>query len=250
MSGALTSAAGFYDSGGRITTPCKPSLAIVLSAALALNLSLPTSAVAAGDAPAGIACTHAQPGVEASICASPDLLRADQRIAVAFARLRAAFQGEDAAGFVAGQKFWLVERNNCSNAKVTGEFPDVDSCLARRMEQRANLLEQLAPTHQALMATVASYRFVEPAYVNRYADAYAGHEVKVMGTLLLDACDGHHADSHDGRIQHKSGSLTARLARLDQERLEALCHQRPFAWWPGTIQVQHGKPVLLVSETR
>lgn len=226
------------------------SLAIVLSASLALNLSLPASAVVAGEAPAGIACAHAQPGAEASICAHPDMLHADQRIAIAFARLRGAFQGEDAAGFVAGQKSWLIERNSCSNAKATGEFPDVDSCLARRMEQRANLLEQLAPTHQALMATVASYRFVEPAYVNRYADAYVGHEVKVVGTLLLDACDGHHADSPDGRIQHKSGSLTVRLARLDQERLEALCHQQPFAWWPGTIQVQHGKPVLLVSETR
>ena len=188
--------------------------------------------------------------MEAAICAQPALLQADQRIAVAFARLRAAFQGEDAASFVAGQKLWLIERNNCSNAKATGEFPDVDSCLASRMEQRANLLEQLAPTHEALMATVATYRFVEPAYVTRYADAYAGQPVKVAGSLLLDACDGKHATSLDGRIQHKGGSLTTRFARLDPERIEALCHQKPFAWWPGTIQVQHGKPILLVDETR
>lgn len=226
------------------------SIAAALLAACMLHCSLAAAPAAAADAPAGIACTHAEQGVEAAICAQPALLQADQRIAIAFARLRAAFQGEDAASFIAGQKLWLIERNNCSNAKATGEFPDVDSCLASRMEQRASLLEQLAPTHEALMATVAGYRFVEPAYVSRYADAYAGHQVNVAGSLLLDACDGKHAASLDGRIQHKGGSLTARFAKLDPERIEALCHQKPFAWWPGTIQLEHGKPYLLVSEGR
>ncbi|MFC4761967.1 lysozyme inhibitor LprI family protein [Dyella koreensis] len=226
------------------------SIAISLLVAFALHLLLATLPAIADEAPVGIACARAGQGVEASICEHPELLEADKRIAITFSRLRAAFQGEDAASFVAGQKLWLIERNYCANTKATGEFPDISSCLANRMEERAALLEHLAPTHEALMATVANYRFVEPAYVIRFADAYAGHEVKVVGSLLLDACDGRHAASLDGLIQHRSGSLTARFAQLDQERIEALCHQKPFAWWPGRIQLEHGKPYLLVSESR
>ncbi|SFS14245.1 Uncharacterized conserved protein YecT, DUF1311 family [Dyella sp. OK004] len=226
------------------------SIATSLWVAFALHLLLATLPVAAAEAPAGIACARAGQGVEASICEHPELLEADKRIAVAFGHLRAAFQGEDAASFVAGQKLWLIERNNCTNAKATGEFPDVSSCLANRMEERANLLEHLAPTHEALMTTVASYRFVEPAYVDQFAASYEGHKVKAVGSLLLDACDNRHTASLDGHIQHKGASLPVRFAVLEPVQVEALCHQKPFAWWTGTIQLEHGRPYLLISESR
>jgi hypothetical protein len=57
-----------------------------------------------------------------------------------------------------------------------------------------------------------------------------GHKVKAVGSLLLDACDSRHAALLEGHIQHKGASLPVRFAELEPVRVEAICHQKPFAW--------------------
>ena len=218
-------------------------------AAFALGLRAAHATPPADTAP-GITCARAGLGVEAAICADPGLLALDRRIAVAYARLRAAFGGDDARTFATGQRMWLIERNECSNAAAGSRFRDTRDCLSSRMDERARLLEALQPTHAALAATVDSYRYLEPAYLQRFAERYRDKPVHLFGSLYLAACGKGPSDSLSAQIAYKGHAVSARFAHLDAGEIEFYCSTRPAAWWTGTWTYADGEAYLRVDNPR
>lgn len=141
---------------------------------LAVLVALGPGAVLA----AGIDCAKASTPVEKTLCADPQLRKADAAVAEAFAdALRVA---ADPAAVRAGQREWLASRNACADAP----------CLAAALDARRKALAAVAAgavralwdKREALRARLGWPEDCEASFKNLYAPAPDG-----MGMDLADS---------------------------------------------------------------
>jgi len=182
--------------------------------------------------PGVIQCERADGATEAVICAHPELMEWDQRIAETFVQLRSSYKDDDLTDFVDGQKLWLIERNDCHNKPTWQPYAEGEfGCLWTSMNRRASRLADLALHRTTLAETTADYHFVNPAYLTRHAKAYAGKYVGVFGTLDMDEC----GRSPLGRIHWQSADVRVRTTEPGKESCT-----RATAYWKGTVSDEAG----------
>ncbi|WP_266159431.1 hypothetical protein [Dyella silvatica] len=169
---------------------------------------------------------------ESIICAHPELLEADQHIAASFLDLRSRYKDQDLNDLVDGQRHWLMERNDCRNTPTWQPYDEGEfGCLKTIMGRRWQRLDDLYARQITLSATVADYRFVDPAYLSKHAKAYIGKFVHVFGALHFDDC-GH---ARLGQISWRSGTFEVRSAEPSQEPCDSA-----FGYWTGTVTADKG----------
>jgi hypothetical protein len=179
-----------------------------------------------------IDCSLAKVSPDTVICAHPELLETDQRIAESFLNLRTSYKGQDLDDLVDGQKHWLIERNDCHNKPTWQPYSEGEfGCLNTIMSRRRQRLEDLQLHRVTLSATVADYRFVDPAYLSTHAKAYVGKFVHVFGTLHFDDC----GRAALGQVFWRSASFEVRSAEPSKESCGAAT-----AYWTGTVMSDKG----------
>ncbi|MBP0583124.1 DUF1311 domain-containing protein [Labrys sp. LIt4] len=110
----------------------------------AVLLALLAAQLAANPAQAGSAnprrdCKQPGGSVQQAICAAPNLIAAESRIADLYAELRAALPAETRQSLQAEQRAWAVALDECGKAAEAG----TGSCLAARMNLRLAELRRM-----------------------------------------------------------------------------------------------------------
>ena len=151
--------------------------------------------------------------------------------------------------FLAGQQAWVTERNDCSHPPASSRYDGgASACVRARMEQRAALLRRLLASPASLESTVATYAFLNPWYVKKFARQLEGKAISVSGSVVLAACSRGQARSRAGRLIDKAGELEIRFSSLSAEDVSFLCEKQPYSWWRGTVRLDHGRPYLESTE--
>lgn len=200
-------------------------------------------------AAAGVDCSRAVSTVEQTICQHEDMLKVDREIAHEYGELMRAYATEDLRVFKAGQRAWLVERNDCQNTPTAERYPEgVAGCVRSKMAERVAVLARLRADPRSLPSTVATYTFVEPWYVRRYAREYEGKLVNVVGSVILRACSSPGHASRAGLLREGGASIEIRFKSLSDEDISFLCAKYPSSWWRGTVTLRNGRPSLNATD--
>ncbi|NII09852.1 hypothetical protein [Oleiagrimonas sp. C23AA] len=172
----------------------------------------------------------------AVVCSQPPLHALQQRIDRLSAVLRGDYRGEQRRLFAEGERFFRIEREACAQADAAG---GISECLRQTLGRRLHTLQRLQKAPQALAGSVASYLYVYPDYLQRFANDYQGRTVHVFGVVRPAHCsvDGHLAASRAALVFHGT-SLSLDLPPLRAEQGKALCRQAPARWWRVQVQLR------------
>lgn len=219
-------------------------------ASILLPIALPCFPMASPRvAAAGIDCSRGVSTVEQTICQHEDLLKVDREIAHGYGELMRAYAGEELRVFKAGQHAWLVERNDCQNTPTSERYPEgMAGCVRSKVAERVAVLARLRADPSSLPSTVATYTFVEPWYVRRYAREYEGKTVNVVGSVILRACSRPGDASMAGLLRQSGASIEIRFKSLSDENVSFLCAKYPSSWWRGTMTLRNGRPSLYATD--
>jgi uncharacterized protein len=193
---------------------------------------------------APIQCTQAQSLDEHAICTNADLLKLDGRLAATYDHLKSGLQGDSLQLLRLGQRFWLRERANCSNPQRDGG--SLRNCLLRTMSARLDYLAAVQEDRRVLLTQAAPYTFIDPGYLNRFAEQYSGREVRVFGTIHMYSCKYGAPDATRGSISQQGQTVEIRFKGLGPADLKFLCEQSPAAHWRG--RVMPGRPISLYAD--
>jgi uncharacterized protein len=200
-------------------------------AVLLLAVSGACQLVSTHAAAAPIDCSRARVDVERAICAQADLLAKDRAISTRLASLQQQCPSQRKL-LVQGQKFWLRERWDCRNGEGA-----LGACLAQRMDQRLQALNDV-PQSCDLSSLAATYRFVDPAYLRQFSQAYVGKTVSVFGGMELDACRKTGGSPVTGIIvgTPAANRVPAKFSAMPAIQKDFLCAQHPAAHWTGIVK--------------
>lgn len=220
----------------------------IASLPLGFSFVLMAAALAGPAHAAAMKCEAAATPVEKAICASPALVAADAKMAAAFARRLAQCPEPARAGLRQTQRFWLRDRNACSNALSEDDPDAVARCAADRMNERIGQLERIGAACE-LDAVAEEYRYVDTAYLAAHAYAYDKREVSVWGGIVMGSCDARSDDltaklvADDGKAE-----FPVRFKSLSALQRERLCARRPASHWKGTVRNESGTVFLYLRE--
>lgn len=220
----------------------------IASLPLRFSFALLAAGLGAPALAAPMTCAAAATPVEKAICASPTLVAADRKMAAAFSRRLAQCPEERRAELRQTQKFWLRDRNTCSNALSEDDPEAVDRCAAERMNERIGQLERIGAACE-LDAVAEEYRHVDTAYLAAHAYAYDKREVSVWGGIAMGSCDPQSADLSAQLVSEagKAG-FPVRFKALSALQREWLCAQRPSSSWKGVVRNEGGVVFLYLRD--
>lgn len=95
---------------------------------------------------------------------------------------------------------------------------------------------------------VATYTFVEPWYVRRYAREYEGKAVNVVGSVVLRACSNSGDRSRTGLLRESRAAIGIRFKSLSYEDVSFLCAKSLSSWWRSTVTLRNGRPSLCATD--
>jgi uncharacterized protein YecT (DUF1311 family) len=197
---------------------------------------------------APMTCTAAATPVEKAICASPTLVAADRKMAAAFAQRLGQCPPSEQALLRQTQRFWLRDREACSNALSEGGNGAVARCAAERMAERGAQFGRIGATCN-LDAVADAYRYVDADYMADHALQYVGKEVSVAGGIQMTSCD---VQSSDLTATLTSGpgkaGFSVHFKAMSALQREWLCAQRPSSGWKGTVRQEHGVVYLYLTD--
>ena len=174
------------------------------------------------------------------LCNDPDVKKLDTDLNAQWARIICS--GPTKAEFVAEQKFWLRERNNCNNVS------DVRSCLIGTINGRISFLKDLTSCEDP--KRVVRYNFVDPWHVLQHPNLYANTNTHVFGWVALDSCRLN-ATSLLGMLHgEKPHNVNMKVVfkSMASEQREFLCTRSPYSYWQGTIKLDSQGPYLYLVD--
>jgi uncharacterized protein len=186
-------------------------------------------------------------GVERAICASPQLLALDATISRRYDEMLPGCGPQAHRLLVAGQQFWLRERNDCSNTPGRAEATR-EQCLANRLQARADFLAHARQCDVAQL--VVRYRFVDPWYLREHGAVYLDSPVSVAGVLKPRACETRQAGSTRASlydVRHPAARIEVVLKSLPEEQRRFLCGGDIFSNWDGTV-THRGRDIVLAVD--
>jgi len=197
---------------------------------------------------APMTCKAAATPVEKAMCASPDLVAADRKMAASFAQRLQQCPPSEQPLLRQTQKFWLRDRDACSNALSETDSGAVARCAAERMGERIAQLDRIGAACN-LDAVSDEYRYVDADYLAAHGRQYVGKEVSVWAGIELTSCD---VQSDDLTATLRSGrgkaDFSAHFKAMPPLRREWLCAQRPSSSWKGTVRQEHGVVYLYLTD--
>lgn len=204
-------------------------------------------------------CAPAQTPLDKLICVHPDLREADKRIADRIEQLRLHYQGEDRRVFDVEYKRWRYRLNSCASPggdpwNKRGAY----GCVRDDFDARFKFLAGLA-SGKDIQEVAASYRQVDPWYVNELPKQYEGRAVDVFAEIHLRNCgkpDMPHSVLlrtsrsliRDGYIPAERATIEFRFGSMQDYVKDRLCEKQPLTSWTGTVMLDRGKPYLYVPE--
>jgi len=226
-------------------------MASIVALPLRCSLVLVAAALAGPGAPASAAsmkCEAAATPVEKAICANPALVAADSKMAAAFARRLDQCPESARAELRQTQRFWLRDRNACSNALSEDDPEAVARCAADRMNERIGQIERIGAACD-LNAVAEEYRYVDTAYLAAHAYAYDKREVSVAGGIRMGSCNARSEDL-TAKLASEPGKadFPVRFKSLSALQREWLCAQRPVSSWKGMVRNEGGVVFLYLSD--
>jgi uncharacterized protein len=223
----------------------------IASASLRLSSIFLIGALACLAGPAASApmnCAAAATPVEKAMCASPVLVAADRKMAAAFAQRLAQCPESEREQLRHTQKFWLRDRNACSNLLSDDDPQAVARCAADRMNERIAQLSRIGAACK-LDAVAEEYRYVDTDYLAAHAGAYEDREVSAWGDMRLTTCDVRSSDL-TGMLEPEAGKsgFPVRFKALSALQRERLCARNPAAHWTGTVRREGGTTFLYLRD--
>lgn len=195
-----------------------------------------------------IDCSKAVSIAEKAVCASPNALALDAEIDARYAALRETCGPRARRVLVAGQRYWLRERNDCANAPSPYEQTKAE-CVENRLHERAQFLRNVPRCEVAHLAT--RYRFVDPWYLHDHGRAFIDFPVSVFGVLKPRACDRRQRDSLDAWLadpRRPEARVAVRLRSLPDDQRQFLCARDIASHWDGTVRRAGAGIVLHVDD--
>ena len=208
-----------------------------------------------------VSCAPARTNLDKLICLHPDLRESSAKIVERVEHLRLRYEGEDRRVFDVEYKRWRYELNYCA---LPGGDPwnkrGAYGCVRDDFDARLKLLVDLASGSKNIQEVAASYRDVEPWYVNELPKQYEGRAVDVEGYIYLKGCDSPDMP-HSGLIRFpplrsvprpspylpKEASIEMRFDRIQDYVKGRICEKRT-ARLTGTVTLDHGRPYIYVPE--
>jgi uncharacterized protein len=187
---------------------------------------------------APINCPAAHEDLEQAICSHPELLARDRAISDRLDALKTQCP-ESKKLLMEGQKFWLRERSDCRNLEGVFEKPDrLPACISDRMDQRLQKLNNIGAGCD-VTPLIASYRFVDVDYIQRFSDRYIGKTVSVAGWMDVASCKLAGAAPTLAHVVGKDNNrdrFRVKFSAMPAAEREFLCDKTPLAHWRGVIQ--------------
>jgi hypothetical protein len=183
--------------------------------------------------------------VDKALCASPALAGQETAVQRTLERSRRLCP-RSARLLDATQVFWRRELMACHNIDPAGGA--IETCIGERLRERQQQLQELPPACDFRRIAHAP-RYVDPWYVLRFGDLYAGRAIKVHGGMQLDDCESG-AASLAGHLegQRPGERLRVRFVSLPPEQREFLCAKRPSTHWSGTVERDASGPYLYLTD--
>lgn len=217
-------------------------------ATLRFTFAVLAAALAGPVLSAPMTCKAAATPVEKAMCASPALVAADRKMAAAYARRLAQCQEPGRATLRQTQKFWLRDRNACSNLLSADDPEAVARCAAERMNERIGQLERIGAACE-LDAVSDEYRYVDSAYLAAHAYAYDQREVAVWGGIEMGSCAAGSGDLSATLVSEPGkAAFPVRFKALSALQREWLCAQRPSSSWKGVVRNEGGVVFLYLRD--
>jgi len=208
-------------------------------------------------------CAPARTSLDKLVCVHPDLLESSTQIDEQVAQLRRRYAGEDRRVFNVEYKRWRYELSYCA---LPGGDPwnkrGAYGCVRDRFDARLKLLTDLASGSKDIQEVAASYRSVDPWYVNELPKQYEGRAVDMGGYIYLKGCYKPEMP-HSGLIgfpkwalrgdprpvpyTKKTVSIEMRFDRISRDVMGRICDKN-YADLTGTVMLDRGRPYIYVPE--
>jgi len=204
-------------------------------------------------------CAPLRNPFDKQVCAHSDLRKLAREIDDQVDHLRRHYQGEDRRAFNAEYKRWRDLEYLCV---IVSPKEGEHDCLRDDFDARLKLLADLGSGRGDIQEVAASYRRVEPWYVNELPKQYEGRTVDVDGYIYLKGCDKPEMP-HSGLIGYpkwalrrdwrpvpysaKTVAIEMRFDRIQDYVKGRICdkHQADLT---GTVMLDHGRPYIYVPE--
>jgi hypothetical protein len=258
----------------RITTELKTSLAIfILVASLTCCMSpkgsaqkpetapratktpVDTGAPPSSDPPARTAPTEVASidcgkdrltGAQRETCASPALIQQTAEIDQLTLRLEMQLTGRDRQILLDTEGPFIVERNNCQNAR-----PAVRECVERVLGQRSTGLTAALSSPSSIVEEISKYTFLGPQFFEKYGDQLVGHRVHVFGCMVLepgaDAAKRTRGFISDGCTKSDGPFVLVLFDRMDETSAQFFDSKAPATHWEGMVERHDREVILTVS---
>lgn len=206
------------------------------------------SAMAQAEAPP-VDCTKANTTVDRAICGTPALLAQDRELARRYADMAKHCGGERDAILEATQRFWMRDRNACSNDAVTAA-----TCASDLNEARLSQFRKMRAAC-TFDEVAAELRYVDPWFVNKFARQFDGRRIHVHGSVRPDDCSRGADETRAARGMlrewdkvRKLNTLRVVFRSLPALEREFLCTRNPGSHWQGEVRSDAAGPYLYLTD--
>lgn len=197
---------------------------------------------------ASVQCTSATYPLYVQLCRHPELLRKDTAVVRAYEHLSGGFTGEKRVLLATGQRYWFVELFACGSTPTSSRYHDgVYGCAEDKLSGRLHVLRSIANAPDTFMSTVANYTWIEPWYLDLFAQRYVGKHVTVNGKVVMESCNSSDPRSLRGHIELNGSDVGIRFVNLPASQLRFLC-KSPSSQWDGTVRLDGGRPYLIATD--
>lgn len=229
------------------TRSMAPALVLV-SLLLSMAIHSGVAGEPTGPLGASIQCTSATYPLYVQLCRHPELLLKDAAVNRAYEHLSGGFTGEKRVLLATGQRYWFVELFACGSTPTASRYKKgVYGCAEDKLSSRLHVLRSIANAPDTFMSTVANYTWIEPWYLDLFAQRYLGKHVAVNGKVVMESCSSSDPRSISGHIELNGSDVGIRFVNLPASQLRFLC-ESPSSQWDGTVRLDGGRPYLIATD--
>jgi len=184
-------------------------------------------------------------GAQRETCASPELMRLSEDVDKMTFRLEQTLTGADKEALMDTGGPFVVERNNCQNAR-----PAVRECVERILGERRDGLTAALTSPAAIRGEIVKYTFLSPQYFEKYGDLLIGKHVHVFGCMVLDdgptAAVRLHGFISDGCSRSGEPIVPVVFGSMSETTASFFDSKMPSTHWDGTVERRDGRLVLSI----
>jgi uncharacterized protein len=186
---------------------------------------------------------------EKYVCDHAELLAQDREMARVYEHLRKHFTGDDRRIFMTGQWSWGNSRLGCFDVRERARYhEDYMSCVRDMYRERLATLKALEADSSLLRTRAADYDYIDPWYLNQFAEQYDGKKINLDGFIGHLDCGGPLSPVR-ARIGQDGSWVAAEFESLTYLQLNFLCEKGIGTLWDGVVRLEaQGHPVLHLTK--